>query len=201
MIHYNYDKIKIWIRVLFVLGVYITGVLSNGLWYDIYDKTKEEITLFAVEHLQIDSTKHNDDNAVNPLEYQGRLSIPGGYSMLDPVMQRLVVLFEQENIPVRITSGYRRPGQAGHAGRGSYHCSGMAIDICPLKNNPDFAYLRYRIKVNKRIRDYMIKNQLGIYEEIDEDTMSFTGATGKHFHISPGSDAMKFWQEELAMLK
>lgn len=81
-----------------------------------------------------------------------------------------------------ITSGKRKPGQAGVAGDKSKYVKGEAIDIS-ANHTEDYNYL-----LNTREGLSMLsKYNLGIIDETDPEMMKKTGATGAHFHIGTDS--------------
>ena len=96
-------------------------------------------------------------------------------------MAELLNLFVQEGINVRVTSGVRQ-GAKTKSGRTSYHSSGDAIDIIPVKGET-FESLKAKIKGSDKIMKYMKAHGLGLIDETTPEMMRKTGATGAHFHI------------------
>ncbi len=115
-------------------------------------------------------------------------------------------LLKQENLPVKITSGYRgdngfRGGKTASGKRSNHnrkdeYGNSMAYDIVPL--NGDFDDLLNRIYSNPRIINWLKSKGYGILEETTPNIMKKTGATGKHLHIGPDSSALEMTQKRLA---
>lgn len=112
-------------------------------------------------------------------------------------------LIKQENLPIRITSGYRgkgslRGGKTAQGKRSNHNrldANGnpMAYDIAPAVGKT-FADVRNAIKNNPRVLAWFQKRGWGILEEMQDGKRGFydisgkfhyTGATGPHFHLGP----------------
>lgn len=115
-------------------------------------------------------------------------------------------LLKQENLPVKITSGYRdsngfREGKTASGKRSNHnrkdeYGNSMAYDIVPLNGN--FEDLLNQIYSNPRIVNWLKSKGYGILEENTSEIMKKTGATGKHLHIGPDSSALAMTQKRLA---
>lgn len=115
-------------------------------------------------------------------------------------------LLKQENLPVKITSGYRdsggfRGGKTASGKRSNHNRkdewgNSMAYDIVPLNGN--FEDLLNQIYSNPRIVNWLKSKGYGILEENTPEVMKKTGATGKHLHIGPDSSALAMTQRRLA---
>lgn len=107
-------------------------------------------------------------------------------------------LIKEENLPIKITSGFRgsnsfRGGRTAKGTRSNHnrvdeHGHSMAYDIVPI--NRDFNDLKKIIYNNKRLLKWLDDRGYGILDESNPETMKKTGATGKHFHIGPDSSAL-----------
>lgn len=106
-------------------------------------------------------------------------------------MAELLNLFVQEGINVRVTSGVRQ-GAKTKSGRTSYHSSGDAIDITPVKGET-FESLKAKIKGSDKIMKYMKAHGLGLIDETTPEMMRKTGATGAHFHIGKDNAGQVFF--------
>lgn len=115
-------------------------------------------------------------------------------------------LLKQENLPVKITSGYRgsdgfRGGKTASGSRSNHnrkdeYGNSMAYDIVPLDGN--FEDLLNKIYSNPRIVSWLKSKGYGILEETTPEVMKKTGATGKHLHIGPDSSALAMTQKRLS---
>lgn len=105
-------------------------------------------------------------------------------------------LFDENGIQAKITSGKRKPGQAGKAGVRSNHVYGNAVDIVPVEGQT-FDQLKQAMLSNDNVRNFFKYNSLGVLDETNPATMRQTGATGKHFHIGPDSNAVLTWNQWL----
>lgn len=107
-------------------------------------------------------------------------------------------LVEQENLPLIITSGYRK-GSKTKQGKSSNHSrldskgNPLAYDIQPFfngkvdKSEEGFNKLLTILYNNPRVVRWLEYNNKGILEEITPSVMKRTGATGPHLHIGPDS--------------
>lgn len=105
-------------------------------------------------------------------------------------------LVEQENLPLIITSGYRK-GSKTKQGKSSNHSrldskgNPLAYDIQPFfngkvdKSEEGFTKLLNILYNNPRVVRWLEYNNKGILEEITPSVMKRTGATGPHLHIGP----------------
>ena len=105
-------------------------------------------------------------------------------------------LVEQENLPLIITSGYRK-GSKTKQGKSSNHSrldskgNPLAYDIQPFfngkvdKSEEGFNKLLTILYNNPRVVRWLEYNNKGILEEITPSVMKRTGATGPHLHIGP----------------
>lgn len=110
-------------------------------------------------------------------------------------------LIKQENLPIKITSGFRK-GSKTKSGNTSYHSQkdshghSKAYDIVPI--NGDFEGLLKIIYSNPRIVNWLKQKRYGILEEHRGDIMTKTGATGKHLHIGPDSSAIAMFNKRIS---
>lgn len=109
-------------------------------------------------------------------------------------------LIKQENLPVRISSAYRKGSRtkSGHASNHSKldkHGKSVAHDIVPL--NGDFEDLARILYSNPRFVAWLKAKGYGILEETTPGVMARTGATGKHFHIGPDTWALEMTKKRL----
>ena len=105
-------------------------------------------------------------------------------------------LVEQENLPLIITSGYRK-GSKTKQGKSSNHSrldskgNPLAYDIQPFfngkvdKSEEGFNKLLTILYNNPRVVRWLEYNNKGILEEITPSVMKRTRATGPHLHIGP----------------
>lgn len=105
-------------------------------------------------------------------------------------------LVEQENLPLIITSGYRK-GSKTKQGKSSNHSrldskgNPLAYDIQPFfngkvdKSEEGFNKLLTILYNNPRVVRWLEYNNKGILEEITPSVMKRTGATGPHLHVGP----------------
>lgn len=118
-------------------------------------------------------------------------------------------LVKQENLPIKITSGFRdsngfRGGktksgrQSNHNKRDEYGNS-MAYDIVPLNGN--FEDLLNKLYSNPRVVNWLKSKGYGILEETTPEIMRKTGATGRHLHIGPDTSALAMTQKRLKAAK
>lgn len=110
-------------------------------------------------------------------------------------------LVKQENLPIKITSGFRGKGdfrggktlQGKRSNHNRLDSQGkpMAYDIVPINGN--FEELLNLIYSNPRIVSWFKQRGYGILEETTPSVMKRTGATGKHLHIGPDTSARKMF--------
>ena len=107
-------------------------------------------------------------------------------------------LVKQENLPLIITSGYRKgsktkQGKSSNHGRLDSKGNPLAYDIQPFfngkvdKSEKGFNKLLTILYNNPRVVRWLEYNNKGILEEITPSVMKRTGATGPHLHIGPDS--------------
>lgn len=125
-------------------------------------------------------------------------------------------LIKQENLPIRITSGYRgkgdlRDGKTASGKRSNHnrtdeHGNPMAYDISPTKGYT-FDDLRKILYKNPRVVEWFKSRGWGILEEMQDGKRGFydtegkfhyTGATGPHFHIGPDSFGVKNYNHKIS---
>lgn len=125
-------------------------------------------------------------------------------------------LVKQENLPIRITSGYRgagslRGGKTAQGRRSNHnrtdeHGHPMAYDIAP-KTGYSFDDIRNSVYKNPRVVNWFRQRGWGILEEMQdgkpgfydtEGKFHYTGATGPHFHIGPDSHARKNYTAKIS---
>ena len=114
-------------------------------------------------------------------------------------------LIKQENLPIRITSGFRgegdfrggktKQGKRSNHNRKDEHGNPMAYDIVPTDGN--FERLLNKMYSNPRVVEWFKSKGYGILEETSPEVMRRTGATGKHLHIGPDSWARQMFENRL----
>lgn len=143
-----------------------------------------------------------NQNKNNPIEdfnyYKGKIPAvrydEGSYLRKRPesfpeVLERLGLLGSK----IRITSGHRKPGEAGNAGARSNHTKlnkfgqPYAYDIVPV--GMSFTDLDNLIRDNVELQQYLMDNNYRIIREDTADAIAKYGSTGRHWHLSyrPGS--------------
>ena len=110
-------------------------------------------------------------------------------------------MLKEAGLNVRVTSGYRRPGQAGKAGSRSWHTHHGAVDI----GKTTFEDIENVLYNNPTISRYMIDNGFGLIDESGRTaesraTMKKTGATGAHFHIGKDSKAVSTYNNKMSSI-
>ena len=115
-------------------------------------------------------------------------------------------LVKQENLPIKITSGFRGKGdfrggktlQGKRSNHNRLDSQGkpMAYDIVPINGN--FEELLNLIYSNPRIVSWFKQRGYGILEETTPSVMKRTGATGKHLHIGPDTSARKMFNYRIS---
>lgn len=113
-------------------------------------------------------------------------------------------MLKEAGLNVRVTSGYRRPGQAGKAGNRSWHTHHGAVDIVP-QGKTTFEDIENALYNNPIISRYMIDNGFGLIDESgrtaeSKATMKKTGATGAHFHIGKDSKAVSAYSNKMSSI-
>lgn len=112
-------------------------------------------------------------------------------------------LIKTENLPVKITSGYRgkggfrngltKSGKVSNHNRLDSKGNPLAYDIQPFFNGKvdksieGFNKLLNIIYSNPRVVAWLKYNNKGILEEITPEIMKKSGATGPHLHVGPDS--------------
>ena len=115
-------------------------------------------------------------------------------------------LVKQENLPIKITSGFRGKGdfrggktlQGKRSNHNRLDSQGkpMAYDIVPINGN--FEELLNLMYSNPRIVSWFKQRGYGILEETTPNVMKRTGATGKHLHIGPDTSARKMFNYRIS---
>lgn len=113
-------------------------------------------------------------------------------------------MLKEAGLNVRVTSGYRKPGQAGKAGSRSWHTHHGAVDIVP-QGKTTFEDIERALYENPTISRYMIDNGFGLIDESGRTaesraTMKKTGATGAHFHIGKDSKAVSAYNNKMSSI-
>lgn len=125
-------------------------------------------------------------------------------------------LIKQENLPIRITSGYRgagslRGGKTAQGRRSNHnrvdeHGHPMAYDIVPTQGHT-FDDLLNVIYKNPKVVAWFNARKWGALEEMfdgkrgfydTEGKFHYTGATGQHLHIGPDTHAVKNYNSKIA---
>lgn len=115
----------------------------------------------------------------------------GSTTGISTELKGLQDLFVKYNVPIRITSDYRK-GATTKQGRQSYHATGHAMDIVPLDGH-DFAEISRIIRETPEIKNYMQQHGYGVLDETTQDMLARTGGTGAHYHIGRDKIAQNFW--------
>lgn len=97
------------------------------------------------------------------------------------LMNEFVELAKSENIPFRITSGFRLNAKTSN-GLPSWHSRGLALDIVP-KQGVSWKAFKESFKNATKTREWLNKNGFGILEETTPEILAKTGGTGPHWHI------------------
>ena len=126
----------------------------------------------------------------------GKLFGNGGH-----VYEVLPQMLKDAGLNVRVTSGYRKAGQAGKAGSKSWHTRHGAVDIVP-QGKTTFSDIENALYNNPTIANYMLSNGFGLIDESGRSeeskaTMRKTGATGAHFHIGKDSKYAKMYANRM----
>ena len=125
-------------------------------------------------------------------------------------------LVKQENLPIKITSGFRgkenlRSGKTAQGKRSNHNRldskgNPMAYDIVPTKGYT-FEDLRNIMYKNPRVVSWFRQKGWGILEEMqdgkrgfydNEGKFHYTGATGPHFHIGPDTWAKNLFNSKIS---
>ena len=122
-------------------------------------------------------------------------------------------LLKEAGLNVRVTSGYRKAGAAGKAGKKSWHTRHGAVDIVP-QGKTTFEDIENALYSNPAIYRYMLTNGLGLLDESGRSaesraTMKKTGASGPHFHIGKDTTPARryaqrmsgIWDENMSRLQ
>jgi hypothetical protein len=143
----------------------------SDLYYDNNKEPKKEEQQVPKEGIKILS-KPTPPTAPDVQVAPGRAAIQG-----------FIDLCAKEGININITS-WERPNNTSKSGSRSHHVTGGALDITP-GSGETWESLSTKIQGSGLIRDYMLKNNLGIIDETKADMQRRTGATGAHWHIGP----------------
>ena len=111
---------------------------------------------------------------------------------MSTAMQGLQTLMVKYQLPVTMTSGYRKDDKTSN-GSDSKHASGNAMDIVPMKGY-SFEEIKSMIRNTPEIFDYMKANGIGLFDETNQETLAKTKGTGPHFHIGTDKVALKFFE-------
>lgn len=125
---------------------------------------------------------------------------------IDYSSMSLEQLIKQENLPIKITSGYRansktKSGNTSHHSRKDSYGNPMAYDIVPMFNGKvnttqqGFELLSSSIINNPVAVQWFKDHNFGLLDETSKEMMQRTGATGKHFHIGPDKIAISNWNK------
>ena len=113
-------------------------------------------------------------------------------------------MLREAGLNIRVTSGYRKPGEVGTAGSRSWHPRHGAVDIVP-QGRTTFEDIEEVLHTNPTIVKYMLDNGFGLLDEsgrsqASRDTMKRTGATGAHFHIGRDSKPAAAYRQRVASI-
>lgn len=97
-------------------------------------------------------------------------------------------IFSRNGIHATVTSGKRKPGEAGKLGDKSKHVGGTACDVVPMKG---YTYddIYAEMSGSKEFTDYLASHNYGVIDERPESVRRKTGASGPHWHIGDDSGA------------
>lgn len=154
-------------------------------WWDKYSTSDNGESATSVDVAQATTPESGEKQVSYDFTTSGEK-----YDKLEDSMKQLIQIFEEEGVPIRITSGWRLPGAVGKAGNRSHHVHGGAIDIVPADGS-SFDDVAKIMATNPRIKEYMQNNNIGYIDETSDEAMSKTGATGKHFHVGPDQWALR----------
>jgi len=136
----------------------------------------------------------------NGFNYNQKNKFSGGGYVYDVLPKML----KEAGLNVKVTSGYRKPGQAGKAGNKSWHTHHGAVDIVP-QGKTTFEDIENALYNNPTISRYMMDNGFGLLDESgrtteSKATMRKTGATGAHFHIGKDTAGRKAYTAKMSSL-
>ena len=170
--------------------------LSNDLFITI-PKEYSELIKFKT----IDEIKNKMEEVVSQ-----PVVIPQIPQVMDLKSMSLQELIDQEDLPIKITSGYRansktKSGNTSHHSRKDSYGNPMAYDIVPMFNGKvnttqqGFELLSSSIINNPVAVQWFKDHNFGLLDETSKEMMQRTGATGKHFHIGPDKIAINNWNK------
>lgn len=170
--------------------------LSNDL-FTIIPKEYSELIKFKT----IDEIKNKMEEVVSQ-----PVVIPQIPQIVDLKSMSLQELIDQEDLPIKITSGYRansktKSGNTSHHSRKDSYGNPMAYDIVPMFNGKvnitqqGFELLSSSIINNPIAVQWFKDHNFGLLDETSKEMMQRTGATGKHFHIGPDKIAISNWNK------
>ena len=116
----------------------------------------------------------------------------------------LYQLIQDENLPMKITSGYRK-NSITKSGHKSNHSKlndlgfPMAYDVQPTfgKSDEDFARLKEILYQNPAFMKWITDQKMGILSEVSPSARKRFGATGKNLHIGQDPGALRQMQQDL----
>lgn len=170
--------------------------LSNDLFTTI-PKEYSELIKFKT----IDEIKNKMEEVVSQ-----PVVIPQIPQVMDLKSMSLQELIDQEDLPIKITSGYRansktKNGNTSHHSKKDSYGNPMAYDIVPMFNGKvnttqqGFELLSSSIINNPVAVQWFKDHNFGLLDETSKEMMQRTGATGKHFHIGPDKIALSNWNK------
>ena len=177
-----------------------TPVFGQELSDDLFTTIPKEYSEL-IKFKTIDEIKNKMEEVVNQ-----PVVIPQIPQVMDLKSMSLQELIDQEDLPIKITSGYRansktKSGNTSHHSRKDSYGNPMAYDIVPMFNGKvnttqqGFELLSSSIINNPVAVQWFKDHNFGLLDETSKEMMQRTGATGKHFHIGPDKIALSNWDK------
>ena len=177
-----------------------TPVFGQELSDDLFTTIPKEYSEL-IKFKTIDEIKNKMEEVVNQ-----PVVIPQIPQVMDLKSMSLQELIDQEDLPIKITSGYRansktKSGNTSHHSRKDSYGNPMAYDIVPMFNGKvnttqqGFELLSSSIINNPIAVQWFKDHNFGLLDETSKEMMQRTGATGKHFHIGPDKIALSNWNK------
>lgn len=177
-----------------------TPVFGQELSDDLFTTIPKEYSEL-IKFKTIDEIKNKMEEVVNQ-----PVVIPQIPQVMDLKSMSLQELIDQEDLPIKITSGYRansktKSGNTSHHSRKDSYGNPMAYDIVPMFNGKvnttqqGFELLSSSIINNPVAVQWFKDHNFGLLDETSKEMMQRTGATGKHFHIGPDKIAISNWNK------
>lgn len=167
---------------------YVPDIITNILQQNNSDQYTDILKFKSIEDIAKEAPGYQEEDTSDT-----------NFSYIGMSLQELI---EQENLPIKITSGYRHNSRT-KSGNASFHSkldeygNPQAYDIQPYFNGEidksveGFQVIEDILMSNPKVRKWFEDNGYGILDESYEAAMKKTGATGPHFHIGKDQIAIK----------